>query len=63
LQRAATQLTDEKQNRDAQLQQLEVELKEKEELLENKRIDLQQLQEHQEKTKSKFFIHKENWKL
>ena len=55
LQRAATQLTDEKQNRDAQLQQLEVELKEKEELLENKRIDLQQLQEHQEKTKEQIF--------
>ena len=55
LQRAATQLTDEKQNRDAQLQQLEIELKEKEELLENKRIDLQQLQEHQEKTKEQIF--------
>ncbi|MEI2708351.1 MAG: chromosome segregation protein SMC [Chitinophagaceae bacterium] len=55
LQRAATQLTDEKQNRDAQLQQLEVELKEKEELLENKRVDLQQLQEHQEKTKEQIF--------
>ena len=55
LQRAATQLTDEKQNRDAQLQQLEIELKEKEELLENKRVDLQQLQEHQEKTKEQIF--------
>jgi chromosome segregation protein len=55
LQRAATQLTDEKQNRDAQLQQLEVELKEKEELLENKRVDLLQLQEHQEKTKEQIF--------
>jgi len=51
LQRAQTQLIEEKQNRDAQVQQLENELKEKEELLENKRSDLQQLQEHHERTK------------
>ncbi len=55
LQRAATQLTEEKQNREFQLQQLEVELKEKEESLENKRIDLQQLQEQHEKTKEQIF--------
>ncbi len=51
LQRAQAQLTDEKQNREYQLQQLEVELKEKEEALEQKRIDLQQLQEQHERTK------------
>jgi len=51
LQRAHAQLTDEKQNREAQVKQLENELQEKEELLENKRSDLQQLQEHHEKTK------------
>jgi len=51
LQRAQAQLSDEKQNRDAQIRQLENELKEKEELLDNKRIDLQQLQEHHERTK------------
>jgi chromosome segregation protein len=55
LQRAAAQLTEEKQNREFQLQQLEVELKEKEESLENKRIDLQQLQEQHEKTKEQIF--------
>jgi chromosome segregation protein len=55
LQRAAAQLTEEKQNREFQLQQLEVELKEKEELLENKRIDLQQLQEQHERTKEQIF--------
>lgn len=51
LQRAQTQLTDEKENRRAQILQLERELKEKEELLESKRTDLQQLQEHHERTK------------
>jgi len=51
LQRAQLQLNEEKNNRDAQLFQLENELSEKEELLETKRIDLQQLQEHHEKTK------------
>ena len=55
LQRASVQLTDEKQNRQFQLEQLEVELKEKEESLESKRIDLQQLQEHHEKTKGQIF--------
>lgn len=55
LQRAAAQLTEEKQNRAYQLQQLEVELKEKEESLESKRIDLQQLQEQHEKTKEQIF--------
>ena len=51
LQRAHAQLTDEKENRSAQLQQLEKELSEKEELLENKRNDLRELQEHHERTK------------
>lgn len=51
LQRAQLQLNEEKNNRAAQLFQLENELSEKEELLETKRIDLQQLQEHHEKTK------------
>lgn len=55
LQRAQTQLTEEKQNREAQLQQLSVELEEKETTLDAKRIDLQQLQEHQEKTKEQIF--------
>jgi chromosome segregation protein len=51
LQRAQTQLSDEKQNRRAQILQLERELQEKEESLESKRVDLQQLQEHHERTK------------
>lgn len=51
LQRAQTQLSDEKQNRRAQILQLERELQDKEETLESKRIDLQQLQEHHERTK------------
>ncbi len=51
LQRAQTQLTEEKQNREYQLQQLENELKEKEEALEQKRVDLQQLQDQHERTK------------
>jgi chromosome segregation protein len=55
LQRAQTQLTEEKQNREAQLQQLSVELEEKESTLDAKRTDLQQLQEHQEKTKEQIF--------
>lgn len=55
LQRAQTQLNEEKQNRESQLQQLGVELEEKEATLDAKRIDLQQLQEHQEKTKEQIF--------
>lgn len=55
LQRASAQLTDEKQQRDLQLQQLQVEWKEKEETLEAKREGLQQLQEHHEKTKEQIF--------
>ena len=51
LQRAQTQLTDEKENRRAHILQFDRELKEKEELLESKRTDLQQLQEHHERTK------------
>lgn len=52
LQRSHTQLIDEKQGRANQLQQLEGELKEKEELLAEKRDDLQQLQEQHERTKT-----------
>lgn len=55
LQRAQAQLNDEKSNREAQLQQLTIELEEKESTLEAKRTDLQQLQEHQEKTKEQIF--------
>ncbi len=55
LQRAQAQLTDEKQNREGQIQQLEMEFTEKEELLAEKRGDLQQLQEHHEKTKGQIF--------
>ena len=55
LQRAQTQLTEEKQNRELQLHQLGVELHDKESTLELKRIDLVQLQEHQEKTKEQIF--------
>ncbi|OIR13083.1 chromosome partition protein Smc [mine drainage metagenome] len=51
LQRAQTQLLDEKQNRTQQIEQLGFELQEKEQLLESKRIDLQQLQEHHDRTK------------
>ncbi len=55
LQRAQAQLSEEKQNRESQLQQLGIELQEKESTLEARRIDLQQLQEHQEKTKDQIF--------
>jgi len=51
LQRAHAQLTEEKQNRQLQLQQVEVELADKEAQLAEKRVDLQQLQEHHERTK------------
>ncbi|MDE3236338.1 MAG: chromosome segregation protein SMC [Bacteroidota bacterium] len=51
LQRAQLQITEEKQNREVQIQQLHGELQEKEELLDTKRIDLQQLQEQHERTK------------
>lgn len=51
LQRAQTQLTDEKQNRELHIHTFQNQLKEKEELLESKREDLQQLQEHHERTK------------
>src|SRR6266536_6713523 len=51
LQRAQIQFSDERENREGQIHQLENELKEKKILLENKRTDLQQLQEHHERTK------------
>jgi chromosome segregation protein len=55
LQRAQIQLSDEKQNRLSQLDQLTIELAEKETTLEAKRIDLQQLQDQHEKTKELIF--------
>jgi chromosome segregation protein len=55
LQRAQTQQEDEKQNRTFQVQQLTVELEEKEQSLEAKRADLQNLLEEQEKTKELIF--------
>ncbi|MFX8731560.1 hypothetical protein ABTM48_20365, partial [Acinetobacter baumannii] len=55
LQRAQLQLTDEQSARSAQILQLEYELKEKEQALDTKRIDLQQLQEHHERTKEQIF--------
>lgn len=55
IQRSNAQLTDEKQNREAQLQQLGVTLNEKEEALETKRVDLEQLQQHHENTKEQIF--------
>lgn len=63
LQRAQAQLTDEKQNREGQVQQLERELEEKEILLENKRTDLLQLQEHHEKTKGQILETQEQLEL
>src|SRR6266487_5953803 len=51
LQIAQEQLDDEKQQRKAQIHQLEKELKEKEKLLESKRTDLKQLLKHHERTK------------
>ena len=55
LQRSHAQLSDEKQNRSYQVQQLDNELKEKEEVLAGKREDLQQLQEQHERTKEQIF--------
>jgi chromosome segregation protein len=55
LQRAQTQQLDEKQNRHYQLEQLTVELAEKESILEAKRSDLLNLQNEQEKTKELIF--------
>jgi chromosome segregation protein len=51
IQRSSAQLQDEQQNRQYQLQQLENEAIEKEDLLAQKRIDLQQLLEQHEATK------------
>jgi chromosome segregation protein len=51
LHRTHAQLSDEKQNRQYQLQQLETELLEKEETLASKRDELQMLQEQHERTK------------
>jgi len=51
MEKAQTQLSDEKENREGQIHKFENELKEKETLLAVKQSDLQQLQEHQEKTK------------
>ena len=51
LQRAITQLQDERQQRELQLKQLEEQRVEREQELEDKRIDLRQLQEQHEATK------------
>jgi len=55
LQRAATQFSEEQQQREQQLAQLSNELTEKETLLNTKKTDLQQLQEQHEKTKEQIF--------
>ncbi len=55
LQRSSHQITEENNNRESQLQQLNVELKDKETLLETKKTDLVQLQEHHQKTKEQIF--------
>ncbi len=55
LQRAQTQQIDEKQNRQYQIEQLTVELEEKEFILDAKRTDLLNLQNEQEKTKELIF--------
>jgi chromosome segregation protein len=55
LQRSSHQITEENNNRDTQLQQLNVELKDKETLLETKKTDLVQLQEQHQKTKEQIF--------
>ncbi len=51
LQRLHIQLSEEKQNREFQILQSQNELLQKEQLSESRRVDLQQLQEHHEKTK------------
>lgn len=51
LQRALTQLLDERQQREGQLKQLEVQRLDKEQELEDKRVELRQLQEQHEATK------------
>ena len=55
LQRAQTQQVDEKTNRSYQVELLTVELEEKDTTLEAKRSELQQLQDHHEKTKAQIF--------
>ncbi len=55
LQRAQTQQIDEKQNRQYQIEQLTVELEEKESILDAKRTDLMNLQNEQEKTRVLIF--------
>lgn len=53
LQRALTQLQDERQQRESQLKQLEEQRIDKEQELEDKRAELRQLQEHHEATKQR----------
>jgi len=55
IQRTVAQIQDEKAQRQSQLQQLEQERKEKSEDLDQKKIELQQLQDHQEFTKEQIF--------
>jgi chromosome segregation protein len=55
LQRAQTQLSDENQQRDAQIQQLQTELADKEAVLDTRRADLIQLQEQHDRTREQIF--------
>lgn len=55
IQRSTQQINEENNNRETQLQQLGVELKEKETTLETKKTDLVQLQEQHQKTKEQIF--------
>ncbi len=55
LQRAQAQLQEEQYQRDAQVQQLTVELDSKEGILETRRAELQELQAHQERTREQIF--------
>jgi chromosome segregation protein len=55
IQRTVAQIQDEKAQRQSQLQQLELERKEKSEDLDQKKIELQQLQDHNEFTKEQIF--------
>jgi chromosome segregation protein len=55
LQRAQLQLNEEKENRNLQLAQLQIESNDKEAALDAKRTDLAQLQEQHEKTKDQIF--------
>ncbi len=55
LQHSISQITDENKTKETQVQQLNIELVEKEKLIESKKIDLTQLQDHHQKTKDQIF--------